>query len=329
MPALGAEARRELADRRGLAGAVDADHQDDEGLRQPRRCRSGLRDGREHLLDLAGEHGAHLARARRPGRCARAPAPRRCAPAVSTPRSARMQQLLEFVERRASSLRLVKTSAMPEVSDCEERDRPDVSRSHQLFAALWAAPAAETGAPGGGTIVAPVPSCEASLRRRTVPASVSGEAGLVAMVRAVSSPKRRPRKLLRSLRHHAADSLQRRGAGAEADAQRKGCRPAHLRRERHRGKVLGAAEARLLDQHGPRCPDLVAQAGAPARARPPRRSRPARSFTTSRGTCGMRAAGVPGARRERKDVQEGQPAFLDAARACSRTSPPSRSGSRR
>ena len=57
--ALGAELGGELADGGGLAGAVDADDEDD--MRLQRRVddeRPG--DRREHLLDLVGEHGLDL-----------------------------------------------------------------------------------------------------------------------------------------------------------------------------------------------------------------------------------------------------------------------------
>ena len=57
--AFGAKARRELADRGGLARAVDADDQNDErfrtGIDRQRSC-----DRREHLLDFAGEDRLHL-----------------------------------------------------------------------------------------------------------------------------------------------------------------------------------------------------------------------------------------------------------------------------
>ena len=56
--ALGAESGGELADGRGLAGAVDAGDQDDERLAPVDLQRLG--DGREHLLDLGGEHRLHL-----------------------------------------------------------------------------------------------------------------------------------------------------------------------------------------------------------------------------------------------------------------------------
>ena len=55
----GGEASRELADRRGLAGTVDANDHDDVGRAcavDPQR----LRDRREHLLDLGGKDGADL-----------------------------------------------------------------------------------------------------------------------------------------------------------------------------------------------------------------------------------------------------------------------------
>ena len=51
--------RGELADGRGLAGAVDADHQDHERLCAA-SIASGLRDRRQHLLDLGGEDRLHL-----------------------------------------------------------------------------------------------------------------------------------------------------------------------------------------------------------------------------------------------------------------------------
>ena len=59
LAAFGAEFRRELADGRGLAGAVDADNQDHERLVR-RIDRERLRDGLEHLLDLGGNHRIHF-----------------------------------------------------------------------------------------------------------------------------------------------------------------------------------------------------------------------------------------------------------------------------
>ena len=53
-PALAREPRRELADGRGLARAVDSGDQDDERLRRGIDHERG-RDGRENLLDLGGE----------------------------------------------------------------------------------------------------------------------------------------------------------------------------------------------------------------------------------------------------------------------------------
>ena len=55
--ALGAELGGELADGGGLAGAVDAGDQNDERLR---RHLQRLGHGRQHFLDLAGEHRLHF-----------------------------------------------------------------------------------------------------------------------------------------------------------------------------------------------------------------------------------------------------------------------------
>ncbi len=54
---LGAEFGGELADGGGLAGAVDAGHQNDE---RPCRHFQRLGDGDQHFLDLASEHGFDL-----------------------------------------------------------------------------------------------------------------------------------------------------------------------------------------------------------------------------------------------------------------------------
>src|ERR1700730_16114199 len=58
--ALGVESGRELADGRGLAGAVDADDEHDEGLGLSDRQR--LRHRRKDLLHLGGDHRLHLVR---------------------------------------------------------------------------------------------------------------------------------------------------------------------------------------------------------------------------------------------------------------------------
>ena len=68
---------------------------------------------------------------------------------------------------------------------------------------------------------------------------------------------------------------------------------------------LGAGRPRQREIRRPRRPaafgeepqrlsDLRVEMCSPAPCRPPRASRAARSFAISRGTCGMRAAGVPG-----------------------------------
>ena len=59
LAALGAEARRELADGGGLARAVHADDQNDERL-GGRVDHQRLRDRAEHLLDLRGEDRLHF-----------------------------------------------------------------------------------------------------------------------------------------------------------------------------------------------------------------------------------------------------------------------------
>ena len=76
----------------------------------------------------------------------------------------------------------------------------------------------------------------------------------------------------------------------------------------------------------PRAPASRRDAPSPA----PRRRRAAaraRSRIAAPSTCGIRAAGVPGAGAEREDVQPGQPARLDEIERALRTSPRSRSGS--
>ena len=97
--------RRELADGRGLAGAVDADHQDDERLLR-RRSTSGLATGVSTFSTSAARTALHLVVEIA---CRSGPRPSRSAicAATSTPRSARISaSSISSMRSRRSSWRL-------------------------------------------------------------------------------------------------------------------------------------------------------------------------------------------------------------------------------
>ena len=124
------EFRGELADGGGLAGAVDADHEDDERLLR-RVDLKRLCHRRQHLFDFGRDHGFDLI-----GRDRLVVAPGADgignAPATSVPRSARSSTSSISSSMARSSLRLVTRSATAVPSELEVRFRPPVSRCHQL-----------------------------------------------------------------------------------------------------------------------------------------------------------------------------------------------------
>ena len=124
------EFRGELADRGGLAGAVDPDHQDDEGFV---RGIDGerLRHRGERLLDLLGQDALDplpgaISLSKRPS-----PIFSVMRIAAATPRSAWTSTSSSSSSVCASSLRLVKMPVMPAPIVEEVRDSPSVRRFHQ------------------------------------------------------------------------------------------------------------------------------------------------------------------------------------------------------
>ena len=99
--------------------------------------------------------------------------------------------------------------------------------------------------------------------------------------------------------------------------------------DRDRRKTVAVALAVVLDEHLLCRADEAVEPARPALERRPARSRAARAFTTSRASCGMRAAGVFGPRREGKDVRGDDVAIVKQFQSCSVPFPRFRSESRR
>ncbi len=103
-------------------------------------------------------------------------------------------------------------------------------------------------------------------------------------------------------------------------------RPCEADRRRNFAHVTGKL---LSIEHLLRRADQAGRASRRLPRRRARRRRAARRLDQLGSTCGMRAAGVPGARREGKDMAVHDVAIVDQREAVLRTSPQSRSGSRR
>ena len=134
----------ELADGRGLAGAVDADDQDDEAASASASMTSGCATGASTFSTSPARtartsSGADLLveRARREAR-------RRCAPRSSTPRSAWISSILEVVERLRVELALGE-----DVGDAVG-ERLRGARQARTSAAATSRRGGRLGADGGG-----------------------------------------------------------------------------------------------------------------------------------------------------------------------------------